>query len=157
MSDEKLVLVDDDRKPLKPKVDDPVNANSDSEVDESLYEKLQEAYNEKPYDDDDFDDCDLTMAQMKFVAFVIDGLQWVKSARILAGQHVIVLAAMITGIPLDEIIRVLVGGCSYGARSFQNFMSQADPETLTSTGHQKNFKTCSIWHHPSKSKLNVNK
>ncbi|GKD74480.1 hypothetical protein Tco_1332762, partial [Tanacetum coccineum] len=66
MSDEKLVLVDDDRKPLKPKLDDPVNANSDSEVDESLYEKLQEAYNEKPYDDDDFDDCDLTVAQMKF-------------------------------------------------------------------------------------------
>ncbi|GJZ63600.1 eukaryotic translation initiation factor 3 subunit C-like protein [Tanacetum coccineum] len=53
----------------------------------------------------------------------------------------------ITGIPLDENSAGVVG---------VNFMSQADPETLASPGHQKNFKTCSIWHHPSKSKLNVN-
>ncbi|GKB79219.1 hypothetical protein Tco_0946114 [Tanacetum coccineum] len=61
----------------------------------------------------------------------------------------------ITGIPLDEISAGVVGVVPtiLILRSFQNFMSQADPETL----HQKSFKTCSIWHHPSKSKLNVNK
>nr|GEZ03479.1 hypothetical protein [Tanacetum cinerariifolium] len=82
--DGKLVLVDDDGKPLKPHVD-LVNADSDSEVDvmfsetasfmssmsskvnkssksgsgagnKSLYETWKETCKE-PYDDDDFDDC----------------------------------------------------------------------------------------------------
>nr|GEZ02650.1 hypothetical protein [Tanacetum cinerariifolium] len=91
--DGKLVLVDDDGKPLKPHVD-PVNADSDSEVDvmfseiasfmasmsskvnkcsksgsgagnKSLHETWKETCKE-PYDDDDFDDCCLIDAQMKF-------------------------------------------------------------------------------------------
>nr|GFB17068.1 hypothetical protein [Tanacetum cinerariifolium] len=95
MLDEKLVLLDDDEKSLKPKVDDSVNAYRDSEVDEvfneteifmalriskvkksyksgsgvgnkSLYEKWKKTYNEDPHNDDDFDDCGLTDAQMKF-------------------------------------------------------------------------------------------
>ncbi|GJU72826.1 ribonuclease H-like domain-containing protein [Tanacetum coccineum] len=55
----KLVLVYDDRKQLK-KVDDSFNADSDSVVDESFYEKWKETYNEDPYNDDDFDDYGLT-------------------------------------------------------------------------------------------------
>nr|GEW62575.1 U5 small nuclear ribonucleoprotein helicase [Tanacetum cinerariifolium] len=95
--DGKLVLVNDDGKPLKPTVDDLLDADSDSEVDEvfnetasfmasrsykvnksykstsgvgnkSLYEKWKEAYNEDPYDDDDFEDCGLTDAQMKLAS-----------------------------------------------------------------------------------------
>ncbi|GKE23978.1 ribonuclease H-like domain-containing protein, partial [Tanacetum coccineum] len=61
----KFVLVYDDGKPLK-KVDDSFNADSDSVVDESMYEQWKETYNEDPYDDDDFDDCGLTYAHMKF-------------------------------------------------------------------------------------------
>ncbi|GJU26944.1 hypothetical protein Tco_1165565 [Tanacetum coccineum] len=95
MLDGKLVLVDDDGKPPKPKVNDPINADSDSEVDEvfnetasfmastsskvnksskngsgvgnkSLYKTWKETYNEDPYDDDYFVDCGLTDGQMKF-------------------------------------------------------------------------------------------
>nr|GEV32774.1 ribonuclease H-like domain-containing protein [Tanacetum cinerariifolium] len=91
--DGKLMLVDDDGKPLKPHVDQ-VNADSDNEVDvmfsetasfmasmsskvnkssksgsgvgnKSLYETWKETCKE-PYDDDDFDDCYLIDAQMKF-------------------------------------------------------------------------------------------
>ncbi|GJY79540.1 hypothetical protein Tco_0485341 [Tanacetum coccineum] len=61
--DRKLVLVDDDGKPLKPHVD-PVNADSDSEVDE-VFNETTETYNEDSHDDD-FDDCDFIDAQMKF-------------------------------------------------------------------------------------------
>nr|GEV91036.1 hypothetical protein [Tanacetum cinerariifolium] len=93
MLDGKLVLVDDDGKPLKPHFD-PVNADSDSEVDmvfsettsfmasmsskvnkssksgsgtgnKSLYKTWKETCKE-PYDDDDFDDCCLIDAQIKF-------------------------------------------------------------------------------------------
>ncbi|GJR16712.1 hypothetical protein Tco_0965239 [Tanacetum coccineum] len=93
MLDGKLVLLDDDRKPLTPKVDNPANADNEYEVDElfnetasffastsfevnkssksgsgvgnkSLYEQWKETYIEDPYDDDDFDDCGLTNAQM---------------------------------------------------------------------------------------------
>ncbi|GJS06536.1 hypothetical protein Tco_0363332 [Tanacetum coccineum] len=88
MLNEKLVLVNDDGKPLK-KVD-PINADSDSEVEEvfnetagfmaltnnnsksgsgvgdkSLYEEWRETYIEDPYDDDDFADCDLSDAKLK--------------------------------------------------------------------------------------------
>ncbi|GJR27266.1 hypothetical protein Tco_1103498 [Tanacetum coccineum] len=88
------MVVDDDEKPLK-KVDGSMNADSDSEVDEvfnetaifmtstsskvnkiskcsssvgnkSFYENWNETCNEDMYDDDDFDDCGLTNAQMKF-------------------------------------------------------------------------------------------
>ncbi|GKA65016.1 hypothetical protein Tco_0764723 [Tanacetum coccineum] len=90
----KLVLVDDDVKPLK-KFDYPVNADSDSEVVEmfnetsgfmastsskvdnnfssgsgvgskSMYKQRRETYVEYPYDVDDFDDYGLTDAQLKF-------------------------------------------------------------------------------------------
>ncbi|GJW40543.1 hypothetical protein Tco_0066388 [Tanacetum coccineum] len=54
------------------KVDDPVNANSDSEVDEVFDETT---YNEDPYDDDDFDDCGLTDNQMRF-AYKFDQFSW---------------------------------------------------------------------------------
>nr|GEU97020.1 hypothetical protein [Tanacetum cinerariifolium] len=93
MLDGKLVIMDDDGKPLKPHAN-PVNADSDSEVDmvfsettsfmasmsskvnkssksssgagyKSLYETWKETCKE-PYDDDDFDDCCLIDAQMKF-------------------------------------------------------------------------------------------
>nr|GEX35225.1 hypothetical protein [Tanacetum cinerariifolium] len=76
------------------RVDDLVNADSDSEVDDvfnetasfiastsskvdnnfkscsgvrnkSLYKQQRETYNEDSYDDDDFDDCELTNAQLK--------------------------------------------------------------------------------------------
>nr|GEX92099.1 hypothetical protein [Tanacetum cinerariifolium] len=81
----KLVLPSDDGKPLKlckptppsssnvvsKKVDDLVNEDSDSEVEEwrdnkSLYEQWKESHGEDPYDDD-FDDPGLADAQMKFV------------------------------------------------------------------------------------------
>ncbi|GJW97899.1 hypothetical protein Tco_0179707 [Tanacetum coccineum] len=58
--DGKLVLVDDDGKPLK-KVDDPVNADSDSEV-EQVFNEVAD-----PYDDDDFDDCGLAYDQIALV------------------------------------------------------------------------------------------
>ncbi|GKA67171.1 hypothetical protein Tco_0766979 [Tanacetum coccineum] len=45
-------------------VDDPINAISDSEVDE-VFNETAETYNEDSYNDD-FDDCGLTDAQMKF-------------------------------------------------------------------------------------------
>nr|GEW11041.1 hypothetical protein [Tanacetum cinerariifolium] len=67
MLDEKLVLVDDDDdgKPLK-KVDDPINADSNSEM-ERCSMKLQDTYNEDMYDDDDeLDDYGLVDAQMMF-------------------------------------------------------------------------------------------
>ncbi|GKB09609.1 hypothetical protein Tco_0837921, partial [Tanacetum coccineum] len=68
MMDGKLVLVDDDGKPIK-NVDDPVNANSDSEVDEAFNETASfmastKTYDKDLYDDDEFDD--LTDAQLKF-------------------------------------------------------------------------------------------
>ncbi|GJV37010.1 hypothetical protein Tco_1409487 [Tanacetum coccineum] len=72
MMDVKLVLVDDDGKPLKPSRS---NIRIDSEVDEVFNETASymtstssknETYNEDPYDDDGFDDCGLTHAQMKF-------------------------------------------------------------------------------------------
>nr|GEY44015.1 hypothetical protein [Tanacetum cinerariifolium] len=95
MSNGRLVLVRDDGKPLRPKVDDLVNADKDNEVDEvfnetvsfmastsskvnksskngsdvinkSLYATWKKIYNEDPYDDDDFDDYGLTCAQTKF-------------------------------------------------------------------------------------------
>ncbi|GJW04267.1 hypothetical protein Tco_1563123 [Tanacetum coccineum] len=109
MIEGKLVLLDDDGKPLKPsksmllnssnvvyiKVDDLVNEDNDSEVEEvydetgtymastsftvykasksgsrggnkSLYEQWQESHSEDAYDDGDFDDPGLTDAQMKF-------------------------------------------------------------------------------------------
>ncbi|GKA99056.1 hypothetical protein Tco_0826993 [Tanacetum coccineum] len=73
MIEGKLVLLDDDGKPLKSsqsmlpssynvvskKVDDLINVDNDSEVEE-------ENHGEDPYDDDDFDDPHLTDAQMKF-------------------------------------------------------------------------------------------
>ncbi|GJY55068.1 reverse transcriptase domain-containing protein [Tanacetum coccineum] len=95
--------LDDDRHPIE-NVDDPINADGDSEVDEmlnkttgfmasmsskvnkngsgvrnkSLYEQWKETDNEHPYDDDDFDNFGLTNAQMKFAnSFDID----------LRGQH----------------------------------------------------------------------
>ncbi|GJU89512.1 hypothetical protein Tco_1301935 [Tanacetum coccineum] len=72
----KLMLLGDDGKLLKPckptppsysnmvskKVDDLVNKDSDSEV-EDVY---KESHGEDPYNDDDFDDAGLTDAQMKF-------------------------------------------------------------------------------------------
>ncbi|GKC53712.1 hypothetical protein Tco_1076457 [Tanacetum coccineum] len=74
MIEEKLVLLDEDGKPLKPskstlpsssnvvskKVDDLVNEDNDSEV------KEKESHGEDSYDDDDFDDPSLTDIQMKF-------------------------------------------------------------------------------------------
>nr|GEZ07510.1 RNA-directed DNA polymerase, eukaryota, reverse transcriptase zinc-binding domain protein [Tanacetum cinerariifolium] len=106
MLDGKLVLVDNDEKPLN-KVDGPVNVDSHSEVHEvfnetlgfmastsfkvnkisksgsvvgnkNLYEQLKETYNEDSYDDDDFGDCCLTDAQMKFANFFDTSLR---------GQH----------------------------------------------------------------------
>ncbi|GJY30440.1 hypothetical protein Tco_0413935 [Tanacetum coccineum] len=65
MLDGKLVLVDYDGKPLK-KVNNPINADSDSEVEESMHEQWRETYTEDPYDDDDFDDCGLTDDLMAF-------------------------------------------------------------------------------------------
>ncbi|GJT81501.1 hypothetical protein Tco_1055843 [Tanacetum coccineum] len=90
----KLVLVDDDEKPLK-KVDDLVNTNNDIEVEEvfsetrdfmastsskvdnnfktssgvrnkSIFEQWRDSYIEEAYDDNDFYDCGLTDDQMKF-------------------------------------------------------------------------------------------
>ncbi|GJV76875.1 hypothetical protein Tco_1508459 [Tanacetum coccineum] len=88
MIEGKLVLLDDDGKPLKPsqsklpsssnvvskKVDDLVNEDNDSEVEE-IYDEtttymdstsLNKNHGDDPYDDDDFDDPSLTDAQMKF-------------------------------------------------------------------------------------------
>ncbi|GJZ29663.1 hypothetical protein Tco_0574310 [Tanacetum coccineum] len=94
-SDGKLMLVDDDGKPLK-KVDYLVNADSDSEAEEvfnetvgfmastsskvynhsksdsgveskSMYEQWRETYVKHRYDDEDFDDCGLIDASLKFV------------------------------------------------------------------------------------------
>nr|GEV59288.1 RNA-directed DNA polymerase, eukaryota [Tanacetum cinerariifolium] len=62
MLDEKLVLVDDDGKPLK-MVDDPINTHSDSEVEEVF--KQRETYIEDSCDDNDFDNCGLTKDQLK--------------------------------------------------------------------------------------------
>ncbi|GKE34010.1 hypothetical protein Tco_1453332, partial [Tanacetum coccineum] len=93
MVDEKLVLVVDDWKPLK-KVDDMINTDSDSKVEEVLnetagfmasisskidnsskncsgvgnkilYEQWIETYNDDSYDDDDFDGGGLTEDQLK--------------------------------------------------------------------------------------------
>nr|GEW33677.1 hypothetical protein [Tanacetum cinerariifolium] len=94
MLDGKLILVYDDGKPLK-KVDYLVNADSDSEVEEvfnetagfmasrsskvdnhsksgsgveskSMYEQWRDTYVEDRYNDDNFDDCGLTDASLKF-------------------------------------------------------------------------------------------
>ncbi|GKE37208.1 hypothetical protein Tco_1460613 [Tanacetum coccineum] len=88
---EKLVLMDDDRHLIE-NVDDPINADSDSEVDKmlnkttgfmasmsskvnksgsgvrnkSLYEQWKETNNEDRYGDDGFDNFGLTDSQMKF-------------------------------------------------------------------------------------------
>ncbi|GKC56752.1 hypothetical protein Tco_1084350, partial [Tanacetum coccineum] len=67
MIEGKLMLLDDDGKPLKPsKSTRPVNKDNDSEMEEwmgniSLYEQWKESQGEDPYDDDDFDDPDLLM------------------------------------------------------------------------------------------------
>ncbi|GKA16246.1 cysteine-rich receptor-like protein kinase 10 [Tanacetum coccineum] len=97
--DGKVVLVDADGKLLK-RVNDQVNADDDSEVDEvfnettsfmastsstvhkgsksgscvvnkNLYDKCKETYNEDPYDGVDFDDYGLTDAHMKFKAQLV--------------------------------------------------------------------------------------
>ncbi|GJS17169.1 hypothetical protein Tco_0411641 [Tanacetum coccineum] len=53
------------------KLDDSVNADSDSEVEE-VYNETKDTYDENPYDDDDFDDFGLTKTQMAFAnAFYI--------------------------------------------------------------------------------------
>ncbi|GJR78425.1 cytochrome P450 71A4-like protein [Tanacetum coccineum] len=85
MMEEKLMLRNDDGKPLK-KVDDLVNADSDSEVEEVFNEIT---YNEHPYDDDEFDDCGLIDAQMAFankfdislrVLLLVTYLKWFSSS-----------------------------------------------------------------------------
>ncbi|GKB41810.1 hypothetical protein Tco_0886752 [Tanacetum coccineum] len=67
MLEEKLVLVDDDGKPLK-KVDDPGNTDNDSEVEEAFNKNtcFMTSTSSKPYDDDDFYDYGLTEDQLKF-------------------------------------------------------------------------------------------
>ncbi|GJS34329.1 hypothetical protein Tco_0532711 [Tanacetum coccineum] len=63
MVDEKLMLVVDDGKPLK-KVDDLINTDSDSKVEE-VFNETAETYNDDSYDDDDFDGGGLTEDQLK--------------------------------------------------------------------------------------------
>nr|GEV14446.1 hypothetical protein [Tanacetum cinerariifolium] len=72
MLDGKLVLVDDDEKSLN-KVDSLINADSGSEEDEVFNETTSfmtsmssKTYGEDPYNDEDFDDCGLKDASLKF-------------------------------------------------------------------------------------------
>nr|GEX88496.1 hypothetical protein [Tanacetum cinerariifolium] len=76
----KLVLLDDDGKPLKPsksmlpsssnvvsnKFDNLLLKVAVDEGNKSLYDQWQESHGKDPYNDDDFDDHGLTNAQMKF-------------------------------------------------------------------------------------------
>ncbi|GJS27758.1 hypothetical protein Tco_0488378 [Tanacetum coccineum] len=67
MMDVKLVLVNDYGKPLKSSKVNKSSKSGSGVGNKCLCEKYKEAYNEDPYDDNDFNDCGLTDAQIKFV------------------------------------------------------------------------------------------
>ncbi|GKE79879.1 hypothetical protein Tco_1549879, partial [Tanacetum coccineum] len=62
-----------------------VNKSGSGVGNKVLYEQCKKTYNEDPYDDDDFDDCGLTNAQMKFaIKFDISfsWLTWIVYAEV---------------------------------------------------------------------------